>query len=89
MFGPADWGRDFGAGWETVAAVVVSCLRMSIGIAVPVSPRNWDSADVRYVRAVTASRDAVCLLAAGVDVDECVTLDIRQWLNPHLSPEKL
>jgi hypothetical protein len=32
---------------------------MSIGMAVPVRPRNWDSAEVRRVRAVRASRGVV------------------------------
>lgn len=35
--------------------------RMSMGIEVPVNPRNWERADVRYVRVVRASRgEAVC-----------------------------
>lgn len=32
---------------------------MSIGMVVPVRPRNWDSAEVRRVRAVRASRGVV------------------------------
>ncbi len=39
-----------------VDGVGVSSLRMSMGMAVPVRPRNCDSAEVRYVRAVRASR---------------------------------
>lgn len=34
---------------------------MSIGMAVPVRPRNWDKAEVRKVRAVRASRVVVVL----------------------------
>lgn len=45
---------------------------MSIGMAVPVRPRNWESAEVRRVRAVRASR--------GVD-------EVLGWLTLSLESE--
>lgn len=40
-------------------------LRMSMEILVPVRPRNCESAEVRYVRAVRGSRESLLVLFVG------------------------
>lgn len=40
-------------------------LRMSMEILVPVRPRNCESAEVRYVRAVRGSRGSLLVLFVG------------------------
>lgn len=40
---------------------------MSIGLDVPVSPRNWESAEVRWVRAVRGLTGCVDEVDAGFE----------------------
>lgn len=52
---------------EDVDVEEEAILRISIEILVPIKPRNWPSAAVRYVRAVRGSR-RVSFLVWGWDI---------------------
>lgn len=49
--------------------VALPTFNMSIGMDVPDTPRNWDKAEVRYVRAVRASRGGWGIVADVEEVD--------------------
>lgn len=53
---------------------------MSMEILVPVRPRNCESAEVRYVRAVRGSRGSLLVLFVGGWLVEWVILYFINWL---------
>lgn len=61
-------GTRIHSNWRDDGDDKLSILRMSMDIDVPNSPRNWESAAVRYVRAVSGSRVSLSFCGCGWDI---------------------